>query len=71
MKVKDKETDRFSIGNLTGIGMAIDGLRVQSKGMFTEFELNDFVTFELIEKVPAKKAGYSDMLKFRISVSDM
>lgn len=62
----EQEIDKFSVGALTGIEMALDALRVTAP-WFGEFKLHDKVQFECIGIQPGVN-GNSPMPEFSITV---
>jgi len=75
-KVDDKDgketpVDKFSIGELTGIKMAIDVMDDASDGQFRAgggFRRHDLVTFDCTGIRKAEEKGQSDMPEFVIIV---
>lgn len=62
------EIDRFSIGNLSGINMALDVVKRESAGRFKGLQDRDRVEFECIGFKKSEKFGNSDMAEFVINV---
>jgi hypothetical protein len=63
---KPTKVDKFAIGALTGIEMALDALRVNAP-WFRSFEMRDKVTFSCTGVQPGEN-GNSDMPEFLIEV---
>lgn len=64
---KPTKLEKFAVGNLSGIDMAIQDLKTQG---FDFFRTSDYVTFECTEIQPALKFGNSDMPLFTVSITD-
>lgn len=63
---KPTKVDKFAVGALTGIEMAIDALRVNAP-WFSKFEMRDKVTFHCTGVQPGQN-GNSDMPEFIVEV---
>lgn len=59
--------DRFSVGALTGIEMALDAFRMKN-AWFKEFAMHDRVTFLCYEVQKSDDPKMSDMPQFEISI---
>jgi hypothetical protein len=64
---KPTKLEKFAVGNLSGIDMAIQDLKTQG---FDFFRTSDYVTFECTDVQPSMKSGFSDMPLFSVSISD-
>ncbi len=62
VSVEDAETDRISVGNLTGFTMAM-----QTAGI-DRLRVKDIVELECTGIKPAKKEGFSPRINFRLKV---
>lgn len=60
--------DKFAIGNLAGIQMALDVCRLKSRGWFEEFQLHDRVSIECTGIVANYDPHQNDMPEFTIVV---
>ena len=59
--------DKFAVGNLAGVEMAIQDCKDQG---FDFFRNSDYVTFLCTEIQPSTQPGFSDMPLFRIVIGD-
>lgn len=63
---KMTKLEKFAVGQMAGIEMAIQDLKTQG---FDFFRTTDYVTFECTDIQQATQAGFSDMPLFVVSVS--
>ena len=64
---RETDIDKFAIGALTGLEMAIDQVK-ENHEWFHDFQIRDLVTIECIGTIHSDKLGYSDMVEFKIAV---
>jgi hypothetical protein len=64
---KTTKIDKFSVGSMAGIEMALDVCRTQAE-WFKEFQMHDLVTFECVGVRKSSKRDQSDMPEFTITV---
>lgn len=63
---KPTKLEKFAVGNLSGIDMAIQDCKSQG---FDFFRPSDYVTFECTEIQPAMQQGRADMPLFKVEIS--
>lgn len=64
---KPTKLEKFAVGQMAGIEMAIQDLKTQG---FDFFRMTDYVTFECVDVQPPTQAGFSEMPLFSVSISD-
>lgn len=64
---KMTHVDKFAVGALTGIEMALDAVMSNSNGAFKGFQFRDRVTFKCTGIAPAER-GQNPMPEFTITI---
>lgn len=60
--------DKFSVGQMAGLEMAIDAIKTATAGKFVSFQYKDRVTISCVGNQKAENEDFSDMPTFEITV---
>jgi hypothetical protein len=67
VQTREVEIDKFSVGQMAGLEMALDSMRLAG---FSEFQFRDFVTIECTGVQEPTQRGHSPMPEFTVTISD-